>query len=155
MSAPKGFTLIEAIIYVALLGVLLVGVITSAYPLLTGAERITAKITAEHEAVFILRKISWALSSASNVSSPAAGGSGSSLTVGRVGGGTVTLAYNGSTITESINGTAALPLTAARVSIKNFAVRHVAPSGGTQRYVEVEFDAGDDHIGPLRKYLHF
>src|SRR3990167_6326959 len=87
----KGFTLLETLIYIALLGMLLTGVLLTAYPLFTGAERITKNVTAEGEAAFILRKISWALSSAASVSTPSAGSSGATLTVGQVGGGSITI----------------------------------------------------------------
>lgn len=68
MPARKGFTLIETLIYIALVGVLLVGVLTIAHSLLTGAERMANASVAQSEAAFMLSKMSAALEIAGEVS---------------------------------------------------------------------------------------
>ncbi|OHA27354.1 MAG: hypothetical protein A3C06_04185 [Candidatus Taylorbacteria bacterium RIFCSPHIGHO2_02_FULL_46_13] len=67
----KGFTLIETLIYIALFGIILTGVITSAYPLITGAEKLSQRVTEEGEAAFVFHKIGWALSSSTAITLPA------------------------------------------------------------------------------------
>lgn len=59
----RGFTLIEAIIYIALLGLIMTGAVATAYQLLSGAGSLATKNTAGEEGNFVLRKLDWALSS--------------------------------------------------------------------------------------------
>lgn len=142
----RAFTLLETIIYIALLSVILTGLMVAVYPLFTGAERNTAKVNAEGEAAFILRKVAWALSSAASVSEPAAGSSGDTLTI--VGG--VSLAENDGAI--EVDG---VPITNSRVEVSDFSVTHTAPSGNTPRLIEVSFKIDGTPVGPWQKYVHF
>jgi len=57
----RGATLIEVIIYIALLGILLTGTFTTALALIDGAERNTDTIFRRQEAAFIREKIRFAL----------------------------------------------------------------------------------------------
>src|SRR3989344_5005047 len=118
-ESGKGFTLIETLIYIALFGVILTGVITAAYPLITGADRLSQRVTAESEAAFVLHKIAWTLSSASDVSVV-----GDVLTVTRLPSGTVTFQQGITTLNsiEISDGGAFIPLTASRVKFSNFFV---------------------------------
>lgn len=59
-NTDRGFTLVETLIYIALFGIILTGVITSAYPLITGAEKLSQRVVEESEAAFIFSKIEWA-----------------------------------------------------------------------------------------------
>src|SRR3989338_5826533 len=80
-KSGKGFTLIEAIIYLALVSFLMVSVLAAVYPIFTGTERTSQKITVDGEVAFVLRKIAWALGPVSSVSAPAEGLSGDTLTI--------------------------------------------------------------------------
>ncbi len=152
----KGFTLLETVIYIALLSVILTGLLVSVYPLFTGTERINAKVTAEGEAAFILRKVAWMLSDATAVTSPAfAGALSSTFRVVRYSGSPVIMRLNPTTgeleISED-DGVSYLLLTASRVKVENFEVTRTAPSG--QTLISVEFDINGQHVGPWQKYLH-
>lgn len=75
----KGFTLIEAVIYIALLGLIMTGAVATAYQLLSGAGSLATKNTAQEEGNFVQRKLQWALSDMSNM--PVVSGSGCSWNV--------------------------------------------------------------------------
>jgi hypothetical protein len=150
-SAPRrGTTLLETIIYLGLLSAILAGFILTTYPLFRNAQLNTEAITAESEAAFVLRKIAWALSGASTVTEPAEDDSGDTLTILRVGGGSVSFTQSGGAIL--LDGE---EITNSRIEFANFDVTHTAPSGGTPRLISIEFDADGRHVGPWKKYLTF
>lgn len=69
----SGFTLIEALIYLALFGLLFTGVIICVYSVLESSDRNQAKALMQADANFIAAKINWALSGAQSISVPAQG----------------------------------------------------------------------------------
>lgn len=75
----KGFTLIEAIIYTALLGLLMAGAVAATYQLLQGSSTTSANTTVQDEGNFVVRKLDWALTGMN--SAPAIGGSGCAQTI--------------------------------------------------------------------------
>ena len=68
MKKPNGFTLIEVIIYLALFGILMAGVMAAVYAIVEGGGRSQSKILIQEEGNFLLGKFNWALSGASNIS---------------------------------------------------------------------------------------
>ena len=66
----RGFTLLETIIYIALFGVLMSGVLVAVYQLIDGGIRNMQSVAVQEEGLFINRKISWALSGATTVTAP-------------------------------------------------------------------------------------
>jgi prepilin-type N-terminal cleavage/methylation domain-containing protein len=144
----KGFTLIEIVIYIALLGVLLTGIIVSTYPIFTGAEHSSSGITRDGEIAFVLQKISWALGSETSVSVP---GTHDTLNINTASGSFSFTQQNGSV---ALDGS---PLTTSRVTVSNFDVRDV---GGTPHLIVINFDisspnATSAHVGPVKYYVHF
>ena len=144
-KSGKGFTLIETLIYIALFGVILTGVITAAYPLITGAEKLSQRVVAESESTFVLHKIGWALSSApisniDDVSMP------EKLRIIQVGGGVLSIqqGINTPNSIEISDGPAVFtPLTASRVIFSNFTVVHTAPAvPGAPHTIRIDFIAG-------------
>ncbi len=80
----KGFTLIEAVVYLALFGILMGGGIVAAYNTIEGLSRGQSHAMLEEEGVFIMGKINWALAGAQSVSLPASGTFGSQLSVNKI-----------------------------------------------------------------------
>lgn len=66
----NGFTLIETIIYIALLGFIMGGTLTVVYQLLESGGSLNHKTVVQNEANFVLRKFNWAFSGASDFSIP-------------------------------------------------------------------------------------
>jgi len=62
----KGFTLIEAIVYVALFSLLIFGALVTAFNLIEGSDRLGGKTVVQGEMNFLSRKIDWALTGAQN-----------------------------------------------------------------------------------------
>lgn len=151
----KGFTLIETSIYIALLGILFAGIVSSAYPLLRGAEHLTSKAVSDVETAFIIRKITTVLASANNIVKPAVGATDTTLTVTTYAGDTYTFTQNGTTISFKKNSDAPLSLIADRVTLADFSVTHRGSSGNLPRSIEYSFFSNGILIGPIRKYLIF
>ncbi|MBT9168079.1 MAG: hypothetical protein DDT19_01424 [Syntrophomonadaceae bacterium] len=102
MKVYSGFTLIETIIYIALLGLIMTGAVAASYQILQGSSNLSNKATVQDEGSFVLRKVGWALSGASAIPTP----SGSTLTVSRYDGNTIDFRLNGTAIEmrESVTG---------------------------------------------------
>lgn len=120
----RGFTLIEAVIYIALLALIVGGAVLAAYRLIDSGAITATHTTVQDEGDFVLRKLSWALSGASDVS-----GSGSSLTVTRYDGTTVYFQLTGTTIQmrESALGASYADITTPNV--KASALQFVVTAG--------------------------
>jgi hypothetical protein len=168
----SGFTLIETIVYIGLFALIFTGIFASIYPLITGAQRLTQNVATEGETAFILAKIEYALSATITdtqgvVTTPAEGATSDELILTDETGerfhfveanDDCSTAPLSCVLTLSTDEGTAQPLNASRVVIKDFAVKHVAPSGGAPRHLEVTFTTGDepdDVVGPVRYYLHF
>ncbi len=162
-SSIKGFTLIETLVYIALFGIILTGVIVTSYPLITGADKLSLRTTTDGESAFVSRKVAWALSSLVEICTPSAGFSGNTLIVRTAGPDCTTgpkislrqgvLTQNSIEVSKD-GGITWLPLTASRVTFSNFSVRHTSPAGGVPRSLSVEFDANGVHFGPNTRYIY-
>jgi len=113
----SGFTLIEAVVYIALLGLILSGAVLVSYQLLDCSTNASSNTTVQDEGGFAVRKLQWALSGAS-----AASASGNTLTISRYDGNTVTVRLSGTAleVKESAVGAAFVPLTTPNVTVQTF-----------------------------------
>ena len=84
MNTSRAFTLIETIVYLALFGLLMTGVILTAYNLFEGAARSQTEAMVTDEGNFLIGKITWALSGTQSINNPPSGTSGSQLSVNKV-----------------------------------------------------------------------
>jgi hypothetical protein len=66
----KGFTIFEALIYIALFTVIIGGSVASAYQIFAGTAQVQRIAERENELNFIMRKFDWALNGASQVTEP-------------------------------------------------------------------------------------
>jgi len=79
IKMSRGFTLIETVVYIALLGMIMTSVLLSVYSLIESTQKDSGKAGAQVEGVFVTRKIGWALADMS--AAPTVGGSGCTQTV--------------------------------------------------------------------------
>jgi hypothetical protein len=79
----KGFTLIEVLIYSALIAMIISGSLIAVYQIIESGNNIQNKIITEQEANFLLSKIRWALAGATAIISPAIGLASSTLSINK------------------------------------------------------------------------
>ena len=154
-ASKSGFTLLETIIYLALFVLLFTGVLASTYTFFSGAENISAVIVQENESAFVVQKMTSLLTSASAVSQPSMGNTGSVVTFTTYGGTQYSFALDGSAITYATNGGGAEPLTAERTTFSNFTATHIQATSKLPRYLEYSFMVNGETVGPIRTYFTF
>lgn len=113
----SGFTLLETIIYIALLGMIMSGALVTSYQLIDGASASDSKATIQEEGNFVLRKINWALTGVQSIATPISG-CNSVLSVSKYDGTNVAIRLsNGKVeISESGVGGTYLPITTENAS---------------------------------------
>jgi Tfp pilus assembly protein PilE len=112
----KGFTLIETVIYIALLGLIMSLALLGAYQILEASAGASNKTTLQEESSFILRKINWAMTGIS--AAPTVGGSGCTQTLhtAKYDGTTVDIRLNGGNVEMRENALSYAPITTANVA---------------------------------------
>lgn len=65
-----GFTLIETLLYIALFSIIIGGGMIATYQIIEGTDAGKNQVILQEEANFLLRKINWALTGATNISIP-------------------------------------------------------------------------------------
>lgn len=113
----RGFTLVEAIVYIALLGFIMASTVATAYQLLGGAGSLATKNTAVEEGNFVLRKLDWALAGSSGLDTSVA----HQLTVTRYDGVTVSIKLNGTAVDMKETGGSFSPITTSNVIASSLA----------------------------------
>ncbi len=142
----RGFTLIEVIIYLALFGLLIGGAVIAAYNVFESSGRGSTHAILQQEGDFIAAKISWALSGARAIASPAittapcsALSSSLSVTKWDASVGTVTIAHSGSNVTISRGGAAAVPINSSEVEVSTLSIQHCWQGGAAPESVTSKF----------------
>ena len=74
LKINSGFTLIEVIIYIALLSIIMYGALVTSFQLLEGSDALEVRATVQEEGNFVLRKIDWALANMDSNNLPSIGG---------------------------------------------------------------------------------
>ena len=153
----RGFTLIETILYVALLALIVGGALLAVLDLIEGAGRVSTRTSLQDEGNFVLRKINSALTGASTINVPVSGIS-NTLSVSRYDGIEVRIRLTGTTLEMSEDGGANyLPLTTENVSVVGLEFGRVAgtPAGviatTTMRNVASTTPGSVDFV--IKKYL--
>ena len=146
-NLKKGFTLIEAIVYLALFSLLMGGAVITSYDLFESSGRGGAHATLQEEGNFLLAKISWALSGAQAVTTPAAPASAcsapsSTLTVSKwdssVGSVSIQQSGTNATLGRLLTGVTLL-LNSPGVQISNLSFIHCWGGGSNPDSIETSF----------------
>jgi hypothetical protein len=145
----RGFTLLEAIIYFALVSAIVMGVIVSIYPLFTNTERASMAVLRDLESAFVFQKVAYLL----NIGDAASVSSGT-LVVSS-GGDTYRMFLEDGAVVLTIDGGASIPLTSSRVTIENLTFTYTVGSGGIPDLLTVDFDANGVSEGPYTRYVRF
>lgn len=135
-----GFTLLETIIYIALFSMLMTGVLVTVYELIDSGTHNRMAVAIQEEGTFVNRKLSWALSGATAVSTP----DPQTLIITHPSDIGYPLEIK---ITESAgqmqlsrDGAALIPLTSSEFTIENTAFSVVPASTGLPTGVAVTYD---------------
>ncbi|HVZ76335.1 MAG TPA: prepilin-type N-terminal cleavage/methylation domain-containing protein [Candidatus Paceibacterota bacterium] len=143
----RGFTLIEVLIYITLFGMLVGGAVASAYSLMESGVHTDQMLGVDEEGTFINRKLNWALTGATDVST-----TGSSLAVVRPDlGGTLTFALADGAMTLARPEAPPLPLTASAYAVSNVQFS-VGSDAGSQKSVSVSYSV-DGTPFVFKRYL--
>lgn len=143
----KGFTLIETIIYIALLSLIMSGSLLAAHNIIESSRKLEDKIVASAEGEFILKKIDWALNGAQTIYSPVSGATGTLLSVDKPslpGSENPLVFYASSSAVEMTRGAnAANLLSTENVEIENLVFEHIPPDADKPRAITVTFTLND------------
>ena len=149
-GSKRGFTLVEALIYIALFVLIIGGGFVGAYQIIEGTQQIERKTIIEAEANFLLRKLDWALSG-SRVIEPFVGVTGDKLGVDTDGNFVVDIEFelDGNGVV-TINGT---ELTSDRIEITDLLFTHVPVQAGRPEALEIVFKVNGEQFGTTTRYL--
>jgi type II secretory pathway pseudopilin PulG len=143
VNPSSGFTLIETIIYAALVSLVIGLILLVAFQVVSGSGRLNAKVFLEEEAGFLIRKMEWAIAGASSVNSPSSGtGSNTSFSVDKFEIPTeenpIVFAVSGSDLTiKKGNGTTTI-LNSSLLKVENATFTHIAATGTTPAGIKIE-----------------
>ena len=152
----RGFTFVEALVYIALLALMIGGGIVAAFSIIDSSEKEKTKINAIADAEFLMRKIDWALNGVNAINSPAAGASGETLSVNKSGFPSnpivIDLDLLSSRAKISRGGGPAVFLTGDRVKIEGLSFEHIADAPPKPAAIKASFTA-NGKIFQMKKYL--
>jgi type II secretory pathway pseudopilin PulG len=144
--AVRGFTLIEAIIYIALFSILIGGAVVAMYSIFEGREHNQTKAMMQEEGDYLIGKINWAVTGSSAITSPGVNTTcvspaSCALTVTKWDGsiGSVDIRLSGATMTLARGVNAAVPLSNTDVFISNLSFTHFHDGDSNPEGVRASF----------------
>ncbi len=130
----RGFTLIETVVYIGLVAFIIGGAVAVSFNIIEGSFRLDRKTVIQEEGSFVVRKIEWALSSASDVDTSVVG----ELRIIRHDGLAIVIKREQKNLSMSEDGgDTFLPLTSDRVSVSDFIIENASTTGAGPRGVEI------------------
>ncbi|MBI4084989.1 MAG: hypothetical protein HY432_00575 [Candidatus Liptonbacteria bacterium] len=137
----NGFTLIETILYAGLFSLIIGFSILIVYQVLSSEAQNRSRRDVETEADFLMKKITWALNSGQNVSSPATGEISSVLTLNKYGfsNNPISFDVSGGTARMREGGGQYVPITNENVTVNNLVFLHSAAAGSIPESVQISF----------------
>ena len=144
----RGFTLIEALLYIALFTIVVGGGLLTIFGLLQSSEGTRQRIAIEAEGNFIMKKLDWAVNG-SAVSLPSSGNSGATLSLARDGV-TYDFTFSGTSIPLSEDGGTPVTLNTVNAPSGGVTFTHIA---GPPEGVEYTFFLSGKQFGPKARYL--
>lgn len=147
----KGFTLIEALIYIALFSIIIGGALVVTYQIIEGNQQVSANVVIQEETNFLMRKIDWALSGASIITTPAVGASGAVLNVTKEG---IVLEFDesGGIMRLKTGAGSPIDLNSSNVTVENLLFTHSDPdgAGGKPAELNISFDIAGQNFNATK-----
>lgn len=142
MKRQSGFTLIETLIYFGLFAFVISGIVVTAYSTFELSARTQGRGLLTAEGNFLLGKLNWALTGASNVTLPASGASGNTLSFTKAGttlvfsfsGGNLTLKRGTNPAATLNNGNSTVAVTSPATSVFSHAGSGANPESVTAAF---------------------
>lgn len=150
----RGFTLIETLVYIALLSIIMGGALTAVYGLIEGSQKINTRTTIQEEGNFVLRKIRGVLSNTTSVTMPSpTTPTSSSLIVVLYDGSNATVRFNAASHLVEIQRGAGNPfvaLTSTNVKAENLQFNYLS---GIPAGIDTSLTI-NGFLFKMTKYLH-
>lgn len=146
----RGFTLIEVIIYIALLGLLLITALSTLYPLMRTAEMQAELVSDTLEVSFVTQKIAWLISQHATIEIPSENATSSLLTISTPHHETHSMRLQNGAIELSLDSEPFIPITKIHTTVQSFVVTHVPPDQIRGRALEITFVLNNTSYGPIR-----
>jgi hypothetical protein len=143
----SGFTIFEALIYIALFTFIIGGSIASAYQIFEGTAQVKQIAERETELNFVLRKLDWALNGADNVSVLNGGGT---LQVLRDSGKTYEFSVTDGMVMLKLVGTDEYQLTNSGVDVSDIVF---ALSGSNPEILEITMVVDGESTGTTTRFI--
>ncbi len=137
--STTGFTLIETIIYMALISIIIAGALITVYQVLESSNALYNKIITEQEANFLLRKFAWVTSGVSTINLPPAGATSSVLSVNKTNfsENPLILDLNANNVRLKRGSKEPAILNTQNVKIKNLIFQHLASVGDAPEAIKI------------------
>lgn len=148
----RGFTLIETIIYIALISVILTMTLLATIGLLETKNRTAARLEVEEEANFLMGKIGWALAGARAVTAPAAGATSTALTVEKFNfaQNPITFDLADGAVRIRYGSAAPTPLLSESAIVQNLVFEHITGGGNPAMKIVLSLEVNPQ--GPYAQY---
>jgi Tfp pilus assembly protein PilE len=136
-----GFTLIETLIYAAIVSILLSFAIITAYQIISSDDRVIYRNELTENQKFVLQKIYWALQNISSIDTPALGASGDTLSINKL-----NYPFNPIIITtdnnviELTSGATTTPLTNSYISTSTISFEHIDLTDDSALKISIYFE---------------
>lgn len=153
-SKLKAFSLIETIIYAALISIIVGMVLLVIFQIVESQDRARAKTEVEEETNFLISKIKWALSGVDAVNAPASGASGLTLSVNKFNfsQNPVIIDTASGSLRMTVGAGTPVILNSDSVSIANISFQHIAKTTTTAPAIKTNLSVQFNPRGAYRIY---
>jgi len=134
-----GFTLIETLIYAALISFIIGGSLIVVYQILKTNSNVYNKIIVEQEANFLLQKIRWTMTGVSTINSPAVGATSSTLSINKINfsRNPIIIDLNSNNMRMKSSSSQPFVLNSQNVTVQNLVFQHLAASSSIPEAINI------------------
>ncbi len=144
-NKQRGFTLIETIIYAALISVIIGMTVVAVYQIIQFSDSLNKKNIVEEEANFILRKIGWALAGTPSINSPVSGTTSTVISINKINysANPIIFDLNSQNLRIKKGGSEPVVLNSQNVAVNNVVFEHIAAIGNKPDAIKTNFQINE------------